>query len=119
MVMLRSSCEGCGVNVFKASAFIFEPLPEITRARRVLIKPCARYPIPHPVTTSRETLQAVVDAIRRVSEADILFLEGNPSEESMGSIYRALSYDFPRVLTLNVQDCQLVEVENPAITLTM
>ena len=113
MVMVHSSCDGSGVKAFKASEFTFEPLPEITRARRVLIKPCAQYPIPHPVTTSRETLEVVVDAIRRVSEADILFLEGNPDGESMNSIYRALSYDFPRVLTLNVQDCPLVEVENP------
>jgi hypothetical protein len=69
--------------------------------------------VPYPVTTSRETLETVVNAIRRVSDADILFLEGNPDGVSMNSIYRTLSYDFPRVLTLNVQDCSLVEVENP------
>jgi len=55
----------------------------------------------------------VVAAIRRVSEADILFLEGNPNGKPMHPIYRTLSYDFPRVLTLDVQDCALVEVENP------
>jgi hypothetical protein len=31
----------------------------------------------------------------------------------MRPIYRALGYDFPRVLTLDVKDCVLVEVENP------
>ncbi|MCD6358415.1 MAG: hypothetical protein J7L90_00405, partial [Dehalococcoidia bacterium] len=113
MVKACSFCEECDVRTFESSEFVFEPLPEISRARRVLIKPCARYPVPYPVTTSRETLETVVNAIRRVSDADILFLEGNPDGVSMNSIYRTLSYDFPRVLTLNVQDCSLVEVENP------
>ena len=31
----------------------------------------------------------------------------------MRSLYRALGYDFPRLLTLDVRDCVLVEVENP------
>jgi hypothetical protein len=31
----------------------------------------------------------------------------------MSPIYRTLRYDFPRVLTLDVKDCALVEVENP------
>lgn len=111
--MIYSPRGGNSTTIFKASEFAFEPPPEIARARRVLIKPCACYPLPHPVTTSRETLEVVIDAIRRVSEADILFLEGNPDGGSMHPIYRALGYDFPRVLTLDVRDSVLVEVENP------
>jgi hypothetical protein len=100
-------------KVFEASKFVFEPPPEAARARRILIKPCSGYPLPHPATTSRETLEVVVDGIRQVSEADIIFLDGSPRGESMHSIYRELGYDFPRVLTLDVRECVFVEVENP------
>jgi hypothetical protein len=99
--------------IFGADHFVFEPPPRVRWARRILIKPCACYAMPYPVTTSRETLETVISAIRRVSEADIILLEGNPHQEPMKPVYRALSYDFPRVLTLDVKDCVLVEVENP------
>lgn len=82
-------------------------------ARRVLLKPNAAYPYPHPVTTSPETLRAVIGGIRRVSDADIILLEGSASGEPMRNLYRALGYDFPRVLMLDVRDCHTVEVENP------
>ena len=101
--------------IFEASDFVFEPPPQVRWARRILIKPYAGYPLPYPITTSQESLEAVISGIRRVSEADIIFLEGSPHQESMCSIYRALGYDFPRVLTLDVKDCVLVEVENPLI----
>jgi hypothetical protein len=58
-------------------------------------------------------LEIVIAGIRRVSEADIILLEGSPHGESMNLIYRTLGYDFPRVLALDVKDCVLVEVENP------
>ncbi len=99
--------------IFNASEFVFQPPPQVARARRILIKPSAGYPLPHPVTTSRETLEKVIWGIRQVSEADIIFLEGSPHRESMQSIYHALGYDFPRVIALDVKDCVLVEVENP------
>ena len=99
--------------IYDASEFIFSPGSEVARARRVLIKPCAAYPLPYPVTTSRETLGAIVRGIRRVSEADIVLLEGPEDDAHARSIYRALGYDFPRVLGLDVRDCTLVEVENP------
>jgi hypothetical protein len=98
---------------YKASEFVFEPTPQVSRARRVLIKPSAAYPIPYPVTTSRETMAAIIRGIRRVSDADILILEGTYSDESVRSIYRILGYDFPRIISLDVKDCTLVEVENP------
>ena len=99
--------------IYKASEFVFEPTPSVSRARRVLIKPSAAHPIPYPVTTSRETMAAIIRGIRRVSDADILILEGTYEEESVRSIYRILGYDFPRIITLDVKDCTLVEVENP------
>ncbi|HJX69985.1 MAG TPA: DUF362 domain-containing protein [Dehalococcoidia bacterium] len=99
--------------IFEAADFVFEPPPQIRWARRILIKPCASYPLPSPITTSRESLEMVISGIRRVSKADIILLEGSPRQESMRSIYRALGYDFPRVLALDVKDCVLVEVENP------
>ncbi len=99
--------------IFEASKFVFTPEPAVSRARRVLIKPCANYPLPHPVTTSRDTIRLVIEGIRRVSDADILILEGTPDGSSIYEIYKALNYDFPRVLMLDVKDCIWVEVENP------
>ena len=99
--------------ILNASEFVFEPPPQVSRAQRILIKPSAAYPLPYPVTTSRESLEKVIQGIRRVSEADIILLEGSPRGESMRPLYQALGYNFPRVLTLDVNDCVLVEVENP------
>jgi len=99
--------------IFEASKFVFTPEPAVSRARRVLIKPCANYPLPHPVTTSRDTIRLVIEGIRRVSDADILILEGTPGGDSIYEMYKALNYDFPRVLMLDVKDCIWVEVENP------
>ena len=95
--------------------FAFELPSRVRWARRILIKPCACYSLPYPVTTSREILEKVILAIREVSEADIILLEGNPCQEQMKPIYRSLGYDFPRVLTLDVKDCVFVEVENPLV----
>jgi hypothetical protein len=99
--------------IFDASEFVFEPPPVISRARRVLIKPSAAYPVPYPVTTSRNMLSAIIEGIRRISDADILLLAGTPGGEPIFPIYQALGYDFPRVLTLDVNDCVWVEVDNP------
>jgi len=99
--------------IFDASGFIFEAPSAISRARRVLIKPSAAYPISYPVSTSRDILSVIVEGIRRVSDADILLLEGAHSGGSIHPIYQALGYNFPRVLTLDVNDCTWVEVDNP------
>jgi len=56
---------------------------------------------------------AIVRGIRKVSDADILILEGTPDGSPVQPIYQALGYIFPRVLTLDVKDCILVEVDNP------
>jgi hypothetical protein len=99
--------------IFNASGFVFEPPSVLSRARRVLITPSAAYPISYPVTTSREMLSAVIEGIRRISDADILLLAGTPGGEPVLPVYQALGYDFPRVLTLDVKDCVWVEVDNP------
>ncbi len=93
--------------------FVFKASPEIARARRVLIKPCASYPVPYPVTTSPEMISKVIEGIREVSDADILILEGTPGGGPIYPIYQALNYNFPRVLLLDVKDCIWVEVDNP------
>ncbi len=98
---------------FKASEFVFKPPPVVSRARRVLIKPSASYPVPYPVSSSRETLSTIIRGIRQVSEADILILESTPGGGPMYPIYQSLGYDFPRVLMLDVRDCIWVEVDNP------
>ena len=99
--------------IFNAAEFVFEPPPVISRARRVLIKPSAAYPVPYPVTTSRNMLSVIIEGIRRVSDADILLLAGTPKGEPIFPVYQTLGYEFPRVLTLDVEDCVWVEVDNP------
>ncbi|MBI2935156.1 MAG: DUF362 domain-containing protein [Chloroflexi bacterium] len=99
--------------IINAAGFVFQPPPQIIRARRVLIKPDASYPAPYPVSTSKEMLANIVSGIRRVSDADIIFLESGHQAKPMGEIYRALRYDFARVLMLDVRTAVCVEVENP------
>ena len=99
--------------IFDASQFTFQPPPPISRARRVLIKPSASYPVPYPVSTSRDMLSVIIEGIRQVSDADILILEGTPGGDAVSPIYQALGYNFPRVLRLDVKDCTWVEVDNP------
>ena len=99
--------------IFESSDFVFRPPQIVSRARRVLIKPSAAYPLPYPVTTSRDILAAIIRGIRQVSDADILLLEGTAGKGSIYPIYQSLGYDFPRVLLLDVKDCIWVEVDNP------
>jgi len=99
--------------IFEASDFVFKAPSVISRARRVLIKPCACYPVSYPVTTSRNMLAVIIEGIRQISDADILILEGTPGGAPIYPIYQALGYNFPRVLMLDVKDCIWVEVDNP------
>ncbi|MFC1993763.1 DUF362 domain-containing protein [Chloroflexota bacterium] len=99
--------------IFDAADFVFQPPAEVAFARRVLIKPSAAYPSHYPVTTSREILTSVITGIRKVSDADILLLEGNTGRGSMKSIYQVLGYNFPRTVMLDVNECALLEIENP------
>ena len=99
--------------IFDTSEFIFKAPAVISRARRVLIKPSAYYPVSYPVTTSRDMLSLIIDGIRQISDADIILLDGTPGGGPIHPIYQALGYDFPRVLTLDVKDCIWVEVDNP------
>ena len=99
--------------IFEASDFVFKAPSAISRARRVLIKPSACYPVSYPVTTSRDILSTIIRGIRRVSDADIIILEGTLGGEPIYPTYQALGYNFPRVLMLDVKDCIWVEVDNP------
>jgi len=99
--------------IFDTSEFIFKASTAISRARRVLIKPSAYYPVSYPVTTSRDMLSLIIDGIRQISDADIILLDGTPGGGPIHPIYQDLGYDFPRVLTLDVKDCIWVEVDNP------
>ncbi len=99
--------------IVNASDFVFKPPPQLSWARRVLIKPCAGYPLPYPVTTSPEILSTIVEGIRKVTDADILIADGTPNGESIYPVYRALGYNFHHVLMLDIRDSIFVEVENP------
>ena len=56
--------------ISEASKFVFKVPSVVSRARRVLIKPCASYPVPYPVTTSYNLLASIIASIRRASDAD-------------------------------------------------
>jgi uncharacterized protein (DUF362 family) len=101
--------------IFEADEFIFKAPPAITRARRVLIKPAAGYPAQYPVSTSREMMASIIRGIRDVSDTDIIILEGTPTGEPVNTVLKSLGYDFPRVLTLDVRDTTLVEVDSPLL----
>jgi hypothetical protein len=95
------------------SDFVFTPPPQLSWARRVLIKPCAGYPLPYPVNTSPKLLNTIIKGIRKVSNADILIADGTPSGESIYPIYQALGYNFHQVLMLDIRDSIFIEVQNP------
>ena len=99
--------------IVDASDFVFTPPPQLSWARRVLIKPCASYPAPYPITTSPEILNAIIEGIRKVGNADILIADGTTSGESIYPVYQALGYNFHNVLMLDIRDSIFVEVENP------
>jgi len=99
--------------IFEAAEYIFQPPPQISRARRILIKPAVSSTAAYPANTSPEILETVIYGIRQVSDADILLLEGMPDGSPAHPTYQALGYEFPRVLTLDVKDCTWVEVDNP------
>ncbi len=99
--------------ISKDSNFIFTPPATLSQARRVLVKPCAGYPVSYPVSTSPRILRIIIEGIRKVSDADILIADGNPTGESIYPNYRALEYDFRRVLMLDIRDSIFVEVGNP------
>ena len=101
--------------IFDVSEFVFKAPSVVSRARRILIKPSAGYPVAYPVTTSRDILSTIIRGIRQITDADILLLEGTAGGGSIYPIYQALGYDFPRVLLLDVKDCIWVEVDNPLL----
>ncbi|MGQ9546396.1 MAG: DUF362 domain-containing protein [Dehalococcoidia bacterium] len=99
--------------IVEDSDFVFTPPKQLSWARRVLIKPCAGYPLPYPVTTSPRLLNAIIRGIRKISEADIIIADGTPTGESIYPIYQALGYEFHRVLMLDIRDSIFIEVQNP------
>jgi len=99
--------------IFEASDFVFTPPPRLSWARRVLIVPCAHFPLPYPITTSPEILNTIIEGIRKVSDADILIADGTPSGESIYPAYQALRYNFRNVLMLDIRDSTFLEMENP------
>lgn len=99
--------------VVKDSDFVFAPPAQLAWARRVLIKPCAGYPLSYPITTSPKLLNTIIKGIRKVSNADIIIADGTSSGESIYPIYQALEYNFHHVLMLDIRDSIFIEVQNP------
>ncbi|MEA3253493.1 MAG: DUF362 domain-containing protein [Chloroflexota bacterium] len=99
--------------ICEASKFVFTPPARLSWARRVLIKPCAGYPMPYPVAVSPGILSTIIEGIRKVSDADIIITDGTATGESIYPVYQALKYNFHRVLLLDVKDSIFLEMENP------
>jgi uncharacterized protein (DUF362 family) len=99
--------------IVKDSDFVFTPPKQLSWVRRILIKPCAGYPLPYPVTTSPKLVNTIIKGIRKVSNADIIIADGTPSGESIYPLYKALGYDFHQVLLLDIRDSIFIEVQNP------
>ena len=65
----------------------------ISRQRSVLIKPNLVTGQPHPITTSPECCEAVIEYVRRHSKAEILLAEGcGDAAVETGEIYEKLGY---------------------------
>jgi len=60
-------------------------------------------------------MASIIKGIRDVSNTDIIILEGTPTGEPVSSNFKDLGYDFPRVLTIDVKDTTLVEVDSPLL----
>ena len=99
--------------IYKATDFVFTPPPQLSWARRVLIKPCAGYAMPYPVTTSPWILKTIIKGIRKVTDADIIIADSTYNGEPINPIYKTLGYDFRRVLTFDIKDSLFLEIENP------
>jgi uncharacterized protein (DUF362 family) len=99
--------------IFNSDEFVFNAPRPITRARRVLIKPDISTSREYPYTTSPKLLSTIIDGVRRVSDADIMIIGGTPDGSPVADVYKALGYDFPRVIMVDVKDCVWVEVDNP------
>jgi uncharacterized protein (DUF362 family) len=99
--------------IIKDADFVFNPPAQLAWARRVLIKPCAGYALPYPVTTSPKLLNSIIKGIRKVSNADIIIADGTPGGESIYPMYQALAYNFHHVLMLDIRDSIFIEVQNP------
>lgn len=66
----------------------------LARQKAILIKPNLVHASPHPVTTHPECCAAIIDYIRRFSDADIVIAEGcGDANRETPAVYTALGYD--------------------------
>ena len=101
--------------ILDCTNFIFDPPASLSRARRILIKPAAASGLTYPYSVSHRMMESLVHGIRRISDADILILEGTSQDRHMVSVFKDLKYEFPRVLLMDVRDTTMVEVDNPLL----
>lgn len=99
--------------IFNSDEFVFKAPRPVTRARRVLIAPDISSGKPYPYSTSPKLLATIIDGIRRSSDADVLIIGSTADGSPVRPLYKALEYDFPRVIMLDARDSVWVEVDNP------
>jgi len=102
-------------TVVDAASFQFVPPPQLAWAQRILIKPYASTGLPYPVSTSPWLISAIINGVRKVTDAEVLIADGSPSGDSMYPAFDNLHYQFNRSLLLDVKDSIFLEMENPLL----
>jgi len=100
-------------TVVDASTYQFVPPPQLAWAQRILIKPYISTGLPYPVSTSRWLIEAIINGVRKVTDAEVLIADGSPTGESVYPAFENLQYEFNRTLLLDVRDSIFLEMENP------
>ena len=90
----------------------------ISRQRSVLIKPNLVTGQPHPITTSPECCEAVIEYVRRHSKAEILLAEGcGDAAVETGEIFERLGYtalsERQGVPLIDLNHCPVRKLDNP------
>ena len=91
----------------------------LSRQRSVLIKPNLVTGQPHPVTTSPECCEAVIEYVRRHSKAEIVLAEGcGDAAVETGEIFERLGYtalsERQGVPLVDLNHCPVRKLQNPA-----
>jgi uncharacterized protein (DUF362 family) len=100
-------------TVVEASTFQFVAPPQLAWAQRILIKAHASTGLPYPVSTSPWLIEAIINGVRKVTDAEVLIADGSPTGASLYPMFEELHYKFNRTLLLDVKDSIFLEMENP------
>ena len=66
--------------------------PALANQSKILIKPNLVDDIPFPVTTPVKCIEAIIDYVRSVNDAEVIVAEGSGGYKSTGEVFAALGY---------------------------